>query len=363
MKYRLSALLTMFVSLHSALATDQNFSEQDTVITTSDGVKLAAKWALPKNSAPSTVALLLQGSGNVGLDGDVSSPFVGTGYKGASAKLSNELAETLASIGIASLRYSKRGFEDATQLPNQTIPYLVRDAQSAVELIKNQYPKAKLVIVGFSEGALVASLVASEKKNIDALYLIAPPTRSIDEIAQYQFREWPLNLVRNKLDTNRDGELGLAELAVLGDRGGFPLINLTAPNVTWHDIDENKNGNISIEKELVPAYEKTLQTIMAFMKSPALNAWYESMKAVPAFKEIAGKIHAPVYLYQATADSQVNPEWIKTDEHYFSGPTTLKYFEDLSHCFSPMDGAYGEVKTSGPFDKSLLESLSKDLVH
>src|SRR5262245_13188191 len=103
----------------------------NTEIVTQDQLRLGAKWTLPATGAPKAVVLLLSGSGNVGTDGDVSGPFTGTGYKGGSAKLNDQLAESLAESGIGSLRFAKRGFEDPAQLPNQLLNYIVQDSVSA----------------------------------------------------------------------------------------------------------------------------------------------------------------------------------------------------------------------------------------
>src|SRR5450759_392147 len=102
-------------------------------IETTDGQKLNGILTLPSDQVVSA-ALIIQGSGNVGLDGDVSGPFLGTGYKGQPAKLSEQIANSLAAVGVASLRYSKRGVDDPTQLPNQKFPYLVNDANSAFQV-------------------------------------------------------------------------------------------------------------------------------------------------------------------------------------------------------------------------------------
>jgi len=85
------------------------------------------------------------------------------------------------------------------------------------------------------------------------------------------------------------------------------------------------------------------------------------MREMIPFTVHASKISAPVYIYQALDDSQVDWSWISLDRSAFAGPTDLKYFAGLGHCFSHFEGAAGEVKTSGPFDTSLLRALGADL--
>lgn len=90
---------------------------------TYDGQVLNGFWTLP-DAAPVGAVVILQGSGNVGADGDVSAPLLGSGYHGQVAHLSEQMADALAAVGIASIRYAKRGFDDSTQLPNQTVPFI-----------------------------------------------------------------------------------------------------------------------------------------------------------------------------------------------------------------------------------------------
>jgi pimeloyl-ACP methyl ester carboxylesterase len=326
---------------------------------TFDGVRLSARWTLPE-AAPQAVALIIQGSGTVGLDGDVSGPLTGAGYHGAAAKLSEQLAGLLAREGVASYRFAKRGVDDPTQTVNQTLPIMVRDAASALAVTRARFPRSKVFLVGFSEGALIASLVASENP-VDALYLLGLISRPIDDGVAYQFLQWPVALVTNRLDRDHDGELSAAELAVLGEPGLLPLLGPTLSGASWKSIDADKSGTISIEKELVPAYRQTLGVVKYLLTTPSFSGWYQSFKGLAPFSETAKKITAPVHLYQALDDAQVDWGGVAAAQGAFAGTTTLQVFPGLGHCFAPMDGVFGEIKTSGPFDARLLEAVAADL--
>jgi pimeloyl-ACP methyl ester carboxylesterase len=317
-----------------------------------DGAVLKGAWELPA-SAPRAAALILQGSGNVGMDGDVSGPILGSGVGGAPAPLSAQLAAALSSSGVASLRYDKRGFADPAQAANQVYPYLVSDATDALAQVRARFPGVPVAIVGLSEGAMIAVAVAAAAP-ADRLFLFAPPSKSIDETMAYQYEEWPVRLL-SRLDVDRSGFLSATELSVL--QGGLlPLVG--AP---WASADSNHDGRLSIADELVSAYVGFHGAVLNVLTQPPYAAWFQSMRQAPAFDSLAAKIAAPVSLYQAMDDAQVSWAWTAAAQSQFKGGATLRLYSGLGHCFSPMGGAIGEVKTSGPIDARVLSDFATDV--
>lgn len=344
----ISLLFTTFLSAGFA------FTEQPTQIQSFDNAVLNGAWTIPATE-PQAAILILQGSGNVDLDGDVSGPFLGHGYKGLSPKLSAQLAHALAESGIASLRYSKRGVDDATQLINQTMPYLIKDAQAALNMVNVKFIGKKIAIIGASEGALIASTLATTNP-LSALFLMGTPTRSIDNILSYQFVEWPVSLAQQRLDVNHDGILDTAELGSVK----FPMLGAGFGAAEWTALDANKDGMLSIVDEIIPAYQGFHGAILEFVRTQ-LGPWYKSMQELPTFTSVASQITTPTFLYHGMNDAQVKWSWIATDSASFAGPKTLRLFANLGHCFSPMEGSYGEDKTSGPFDDVVVRTLINDV--
>ena len=354
MKIRFLGLLFSSVVAHQ-LTFAQGYTEETQLLHTDDGEVLTGRWTLPEANVKAVV-VILQGSGNVGLDGDVSGPFTGTGYRGASAKLSDQIAYQLASLGVASFRYNKRGYENPQELPHQTAPYLISDAKSALHEARARYPMLKAGFVGLSEGALVAVHVAAQTP-VDYLFLLSLPTRSIDEIFSYQVIQWPLEMLKLKVDVNRDGVISASEIDHAGESFLLPYLN--AP-LAAHDQDHN--GSVAILSEATDIYRAVWSQIMGMMSTPAFSGWYQAMNNLPQFSIVAQKIHVPTYLYQAQDDAQVFWGWIESDRSYFGAETRLRRFSGVGHCFAPMDGVYGEIKTSGPLSDDVLSSLSSDIL-
>ncbi|MGA4633761.1 alpha/beta hydrolase [Pseudomonas solani] len=138
----------------------------------------------PKTDAPVPVALLLAGSGPTDRNGN--NPM---GGRNDSLK---KLAELLARNGIASVRYDKRGIAasqaagpDERQL---SVDLYVADAVAWGHKLKADPRFSRLVLIGHSEGALIASL-AAPGAGADALVSIAGSARPIDALLREQLQQ------------------------------------------------------------------------------------------------------------------------------------------------------------------------------
>lgn len=125
---------------------------------------------LPKGAkAPVPAVVFVHGSGPNDRDSTIGSirPF-------------KDLAEGLASRGIASLRYEKRTFVYGKQLGDVTMDQeVIDDALSAIERLRTTEgvdPK-RIVVVGHSLGALLAPEIANRSTHAAGVVLLAPPTR------------------------------------------------------------------------------------------------------------------------------------------------------------------------------------------
>ncbi|GAA0451620.1 alpha/beta hydrolase [Alkalibacillus silvisoli] len=141
---------------------------------------LQGEFLQPSDEAASTIALIIPGSGPTDRNGN--SP----GMENDSLKM---IAETLADEGIASLRYSKRGAGENSEvtIPEEelAIEDLVEDAVKWLQKIKNEEQFDEVIIVGHSQGALIGSLAALQV-NIDGFVSLAGAGRSMDEVLHDQ---------------------------------------------------------------------------------------------------------------------------------------------------------------------------------
>ncbi|WP_350446550.1 alpha/beta fold hydrolase [Pseudomonas solani] len=182
---RLRPLLALlFLTLTgTALAAPWTILQRPIELETASGT-LHGTLLRPKTDAPVPVALLLAGSGPTDRNGN--NPM---GGRNDSLK---KLAELLARNGIASVRYDKRGIAasqaagpDERQL---SVDLYVADAVAWGHKLKADPRFSRLVLIGHSEGALIASL-AAPGAGADALVSIAGSARPIDALLREQLQQ------------------------------------------------------------------------------------------------------------------------------------------------------------------------------
>lgn len=129
------------------------------------------------------VALLIAGSGSTDHDGN------GPQMKPATLK---KLSEQLVAHNIATLRYDKRGagvWKPAFGRPEDfRFKDYVDDAAALVSYLRGTGKFSRVVLVGHSEGGLVA-ILAAQKQPIDRLVLLATAARTQGDLLKAQLEK------------------------------------------------------------------------------------------------------------------------------------------------------------------------------
>lgn len=138
---------------------------------------------LPKSAKPVPVVLIIAGSGPTDRDGNNSD-----GGRNDSMK---RLALILAKHNIASVRYDKRGVAASRPAtPDErdlSIEKYVDDAVAWAAKLKTDSRLGPLILMGHSEGALVATL-AAERAGAVALISVAGTGRPVDQVVREQLQ-------------------------------------------------------------------------------------------------------------------------------------------------------------------------------
>ena len=206
---------------------------------------LAGTLIRPKVDRPPAV-LLISGSGPIDRDGrsrSVAAPYL------------KNLAEGMASRGIASLRYDKRGVaRSAAAGPAEQdlrFDHYVADAARWVAWLRGRGDLGAVALAGHSEGALVA-IRASLHTPVDALILLAPPGRPFGAVVRDQLRERPMppSLLDEALNT----------LSALEHGQGVPSVNPALSALLRPSVQPYLRSMISIDpaRELTAANGRVL---------------------------------------------------------------------------------------------------------
>jgi alpha-beta hydrolase superfamily lysophospholipase len=168
-------LVLLYGGMMLALAAAPQAKERD-VRFQSDGVTLAGTLTIPQTTAKVPALLLIPGSGAVDRNGNGD---------GLNTDLYRHLANHLAQMGYATLRYDKRGI-GASQLPQKqanptTLSQAARDALAAFQFLRQQpeIDARRTGLLGYEDGALIAMALAAEMADPPKVVVcLAPPGRT-----------------------------------------------------------------------------------------------------------------------------------------------------------------------------------------
>ncbi|MBU0764592.1 MAG: alpha/beta hydrolase, partial [Bacteroidetes bacterium] len=131
------------------------------------GIELAGTLTIPETAGPFPVVVLVSGSGPQDRNEEIlgHKPFL-------------VIADYLTRNDIAVLRYDDRGTGSSSGIyPLSTTEDFALDATAAVEYLKNRsdIDPEKIGIIGHSEGAMIAAMVAAKRKDIAFIVMMAGP--------------------------------------------------------------------------------------------------------------------------------------------------------------------------------------------
>ncbi|WP_434648621.1 alpha/beta hydrolase [Pseudomonas sp. D1-2] len=187
--------LTLFTGLVCGVA-QATVLQRPISLDTGNG-ELFGSLLLPKSDTPVPVVLIISGSGPTDRDGNNPE-----GGRNDSLK---RLAWVLARQNIASVRYDKRGVAASLAATpderNLSVEAYVADAVAWCHKLAADPRLGPLILLGHSEGALIASLAAPQA-NAAAVISVAGSARPIDEVLRQQLSARlppPLMLRSNEL--------------------------------------------------------------------------------------------------------------------------------------------------------------------
>jgi pimeloyl-ACP methyl ester carboxylesterase len=153
-----------------------------------------------------TIAIIIAGSGPTDRDGN--------NYLGVKANSYKLVAEGLAKQGIASLRYDKRavGKSSSPGMKEADLRFddYINDVKSWFNYVLDSLKYKKIVLIGHSEGALLAS-IAGQDDRVAGVVLVSGMGRSFDEVIAEQIsKNAPLIIQQESqtiMDSLKEGKL------------------------------------------------------------------------------------------------------------------------------------------------------------
>jgi pimeloyl-ACP methyl ester carboxylesterase len=295
------------------------FSESTLTLDGPGGCELGATLSVPESDGEVPGVVLVHGSGDQGRD-QTAGP----------NRTFRELAQGLASQGIAVLRYDQRTVACEVDRTAATIDDIViDDAVTAVERLRSHTRVSGVSVAGHSLGGRLAPLVV-DRADAAGLVMLAPLAEPVHEAIVRQ-RRYLLTL---------DGELSER------DEDALASTEALAEQIRTLDIGENETINLGGGSRGRPFW-KTLQA-------------YDHT-------ETAAELDVPILLIQGGRDYLVTveddlPIWKNA---LGNGPNvSIEVFEDLNHRFQPGDGPADPsewTEPENPVDERVIDRIAEYL--
>lgn len=296
-------------------ANADRFSEKEVTVGSGDW-ELPGTLSIPAGDGPFPAVILVHGSGPNDRDETIgpNKPF-------------RDLAEGLASRGIAVLRFEKRTKQYPQELiaefPQMTVQEeSIDDALAAIRLLQDtpEIDAEQIYILGHSLGGTLAPRIAEQSDNLAGLIILAGAARPLEDLLVEQ----------TGYLVNLDGTVTPQE-----DEQMTELQALVA---------QIKDPNLSVET--APGY---------LMGAPA-SYWLDLREYDPA--QTAANVDVPMLILQGDRDYQVTQQDLLRWKQALDGKANVlfKEYPTLNHLFIPGTGQ------STPAEYELAGHVSRDVV-
>ena len=240
--------------------------------------------------------------------------------------------DEFARRGIAYFSYSTRyTLPDSTNPPNYdqvdkakffgyTPGIKVKDLEEVVKFLRKdpRLATSKFILVGFSEGAILATLLAERKQvAVDALFLAGtPPEDTYSTILWQLSGKSSMVNFRKFFDTNRDGVIQKAEY-----EGADPRAIARVGGKSFVGLDVNADSVLTEEDFrliLAPQQQQVLSAIEKDDNEWLWNSffrvgapWIKEHRTIEPNSTRILKLDLPVYLFHGTDDANCPVEGIR----------------------------------------------------
>ncbi len=354
-------IISLVVLLSSCTTTYLGETETGVVhIPSSDGYVIEGFLSMPEDGNANTLVVYVNGSGPNTYDNK--------------RKLDEEKQFTYFDLfrdefkkrDIAFFSYNTRGVTVSVEPPyftsvddevyrSYTPHRSVSDVVAIVDYMRAQkgFDEAKIILLGWSEGTLIAPLV-SLKTSVDGLILCGFMYDDMMTILDWQQTGGSsMVFYRNYFDYNKDGIVSPEEFAE--DRKGIAAHF----GITYDYMDQDKNGIMDEDdfaimlaptrNELYRAIEERdreyLKTKYGVYLTPE---WFDAHKMMPTNKEVLPFIDTPIHIIHGTFDQNARVEGVYAVKVLFEQlgkeNLTISVYEGYNHDLNYMDYVFtGEI--------------------
>lgn len=259
--------------------------------------------------------------------------------------------------GVAMFSYNKRGVTIGDSPPYfdkidkqkyaKVLPSIeVRDLIGTIKYFKKdkRFKNASIVLFGWSEGTMIASLVAEQAPgHVDALLLAGYAHENLFDIIKWQFSgASSMTNIAPYFDANGDGEITQEEYESDKQRPAM-YRKRVMQGTAFKILDANQDGRLvaaDFAQRVKPVYETLLKKTTA--KDDAwiwknyfriTSQWLREHFSLESNKTRLTRLKIPIYVFHGTADANVDVNGVHDLKRRFEtlGKTNLKTFVFEKH--------------------------------
>lgn len=314
-----------------------------------DDYALDVRLCLPENEQTDKIILFINGSGPQTYTTRRQLP------DGSFFHYFDIWAEEFTSRNIGFCSYSQRGVRDGDAPPffveidesayRQYLPHnSIADIESIAAYLNKAYPMVRIIFLGWSEGTILAPLVARNGNvEVSALMLAGYCNENLRDILAWQLSGNHILLQWRRLfDYDRKGYITQTDFAE--DR--LNVKNTVFGERTFSDLDRDGDGRITISDTLpltIDHYNKMLQAIDhdddEWLKHNhgvrLTSGWFKEHFALAPTKEILPLLDLPIHIFAGEYDAMTPIKQAKAIAGEFNrlGKTNLclHTFQDHDH--------------------------------
>ena len=253
---------------------------------------LTGELLLPLGSGPHPAVVLINGSGAQDRDSTV-----------AGFPLFGELAEHLAGLGIASLRWDDRGMGDSSGSDAlSTLDGRAGDAGAALALLESRgdVDGERIGLLGHSEGAYIAPIVASRSDGIAFVALLASPAVPGDELLRTQLPRvlTAAGVPADEIERHQARQALSLQAVMTGE--GWAEVERSYRQLARRQLEDLSDD----ARESIPDEEYFIDTVVQDELRTLRSPWFSSLVQYDPRPDLIG-LRVPVLALFGELDTQV----------------------------------------------------------
>lgn len=316
----------------------------------SDGEQMEGRLVLPAPNAPKAIVVYIHGTG----------PATYLNKRKAGEKefqFFDPFAEVFSKKGVGLFTYNKRGVTladtpptyeavDRSKFALATPSREVEDVKAAIKALRLKHPQAKIVLFGWSEGTVLATMVAEEKSvGVDALLLAGYANENMYDLIKWQFSgESSITNLAPYFDPDGNRSISKAEYET-EEESAKRFRTGALRDAKFEQLDVNKDGSITsadfgtiaapMYKAVLDAYSRGDEDWIWKNYFRVSLPWLKEHFALEANKSRMLRLEQPIFIFQGRMDASCPVEGVMDVQRRFEvlgkKNLTVQVFDGHNH--------------------------------